>query len=440
MLKQRNKKLIYLFCFVILFILLFSSNSSTNKKFINVFKNSKLKYFNPEINTLNKIFDFDSINQNPLNCSLFQKPTYPFYSKPIELYLNKSINFECLNNKSKNKKILLWNKIFKQEEKFDFKCPISKCSISTNNSDRFKSDLILINLNDKSSNLYISDSNTNALIASLVYEPFDSVYNNYSFNLSISYRTDSDLSSFYLRNFFMEFNEKYLRNEIFFTNKTLKSNSPRGLVATIIDDCTENSEHLEFISFLNKYIKVDIYGKCGKKCLQSDCLEFINLKYKFYFVFEKSVCKQYVTDRFFRIFHYDLLPIVLNSLISNQEFYVPKKGFISADMFSSFKSLAEYVKYLDQNPEEYAKYFEWKRRVKFEQNKNSLASILCDLCIKLQLNEFDKKSQINSRNSINFEPNKNCFRLNIQKIKQFNFNSSFVEDNIYNKIKKFLFG
>ena len=54
---------------------------------------------------------------------------------------------------------------------------------------------------------------------------------------------------------------------------------------------------------LQKYIDVDIYGGCGPlKCsLQPwECLEMLD-DYRFYFSFENSLCKDYVTEKLFGV-------------------------------------------------------------------------------------------------------------------------------------------
>ena len=53
---------------------------------------------------------------------------------------------------------------------------------------------------------------------------------------------------------------------------------------------------------LSKYIKVDVFGKCGNlnpECLNSDfpCTKEIVEGYKFYFAAENSICKDYFTGK-----------------------------------------------------------------------------------------------------------------------------------------------
>lgn len=71
---------------------------------------------------------------------------------------------------------------------------------------------------------------------------------------------------------------------------------------------------------LNKYASVDIYGNCGKKCPKLDkdgepiignCRDFLIKEYLFYFAGENSMCKGYITEKFFVAIKSNIVPIVL---------------------------------------------------------------------------------------------------------------------------------
>ena len=53
---------------------------------------------------------------------------------------------------------------------------------------------------------------------------------------------------------------------------------------------------------MKKWIPIDQYGKCssGGDC-DADCYKNLGTKYKFYLSFENSLCKEYVTEKFWRI-------------------------------------------------------------------------------------------------------------------------------------------
>ena len=92
----------------------------------------------------------------------------------------------------------------------------------------------------------------------------------------------------------------------------------------IISNCrfrSVPSEREKYIEELKKYISIDVYGKCGKPCpAKVDCKIFISNEYKFYLAFEKSICKDYITEKFFKILSFNIVPVVLGG--GNYEYYV----------------------------------------------------------------------------------------------------------------------
>jgi len=74
-------------------------------------------------------------------------------------------------------------------------------------------------------------------------------------------------------------------------------------VAWFVSNCRESNTRKNYAKELQKYIPVDIYGKCGtKKCPRStetECFEMLNQDYKFYLAFENANCKDYITEKFF---------------------------------------------------------------------------------------------------------------------------------------------
>ncbi len=55
--------------------------------------------------------------------------------------------------------------------------------------------------------------------------------------------------------------------------------------------------------------------------------------------------------------------------------------------FDTAEDLAKYLKYLDKNSTAYNEYFKWKRHIK-SYSKRVFLSQLCDMCIKLNLEDF----------------------------------------------------
>ena len=53
---------------------------------------------------------------------------------------------------------------------------------------------------------------------------------------------------------------------------------------------------------MRKWIPIDQYGKCsaGGDC-DEECYKNLGSNYKFYLSFENSLCKEYVTEKFWQI-------------------------------------------------------------------------------------------------------------------------------------------
>ncbi len=53
---------------------------------------------------------------------------------------------------------------------------------------------------------------------------------------------------------------------------------------------------------MKKWIPIDQYGQCsaGGNC-DTDCYNNLGTNYKFYLSFENSLCKEYVTEKFWQI-------------------------------------------------------------------------------------------------------------------------------------------
>ena len=430
----------------IFFNYMFFQNNNVNNQSL---PNDKCKIFN-------NVNNFKYSHDNTVN--------YPIL---LPLHQNNSINFKCLNQKiSKNKRktILIYNDLIRSSYFFknDFnygkkeKCPIKNCLITTNKSLMSSSDLVVFNLND---NFKLPNRvNISQLWAYFLYEPFDQ--NNFNkqslnslFNWSSTYMSDSTFFSFHYRNLNMEWT-----NSILNRNELKKPTTNKGLIATIINECKYYKDHLIYLNELKKYIQVDVYGKCGdfNYCEETfkdnysheKCLEYLSKNYKYYFAFETNVCDNYVTDKFFNVLKYDLVPIIFKSF--DHDKYVPNSAYINVNKYSTAKSLADYILYLESNLTAYLNHFEWKKHIKFRDNNkylNGIHSILCDMCIKLNLNDFfdelesrELSAKIsNIDKHLKYDHLKSCYHLNWTNVLGFYYSDPFYEKTFIDEWIDFLF-
>ncbi|CAH8667728.1 unnamed protein product [Heterobilharzia americana] len=129
--------------------------------------------------------------------------------------------------------------------------------------------------------------------------------------------------------------------------------------------------------------KVDIFGKCGSKlCPRSSeklCFKLLREEYKFYLSFENSLCKYYVTEKFYlNALQNDVIPIVMGASIEEYQSLAPPYSFIHVDQFESPFKLAEYLKYLDGNDTAYNEYFAWREH---GEVKNWHGDPHCEICL-----------------------------------------------------------
>lgn len=219
---------------------------------------------------------------------------------------------------------------------------------------------------------------------------------------TVGYRSDADSKYVYGSFFDKETNEEIPRDPMwrgYDTNAVspyvLRTNIPeivqnkKKLVAWFVSNCDRvQSERMELAQALNRYIPVDIYGKCGTlQCARGDekCNDMLEADYKFYLSFENALCRDYITEKAYKIMKRAVIPVIYSGADLGQ--LLPPKSYINAEDFATIDDLANYLIYLAGNPEEYMSYFWWKEYYTVGQMHYS-----CYLC--QQLNDWDRSKQI----------------------------------------------
>uniref|UniRef100_H2YSD0 Fucosyltransferase n=1 Tax=Ciona savignyi TaxID=51511 RepID=H2YSD0_CIOSA len=84
--------------------------------------------------------------------------------------------------------------------------------------------------------------------------------------------------------------------------------------------------------------------------------------HKFYFAFENAEhCHDYITEKFWdNALRNDMVPVVWGPTKEDVLAVAPIDSFIHTDDFESPAKLTEYLQFLDQNDDEYRKYFRWR--------------------------------------------------------------------------------
>jgi len=129
---------------------------------------------------------------------------------------------------------------------------------------------------------------------------------------------------------------------------------------------------------MQKFVPVTILGTCGDLGPDDHAFESLGW-HKFYLSFENSLCDDYITEKFFNILNSNTVPVVMGPKKEDYVRVAPPNSFIHVSDFSGPKELSEHLIYLDDNPQEYLKYFAWKKEYRIECQE----SWSCSLCRNL---------------------------------------------------------
>ena len=184
------------------------------------------------------------------------------------------------------------------------------------------------------------------------------------FNLTVTYRLDSDISIPYGR--FENVND---HPQLGISTPANFATVKSKLVAWVVSNCKTPSRRELYVKKLLKYIPVDIYGKCGNlNCdRKRTCFSSISNTYKFYLSFENSICEDYITEKLYGIMLIGgIVPVVMGG--ANYSKLLPPHSVINVMDFSTPRALAKYLLKLDGNDTLYNEYFQWRERFRVKRD------------------------------------------------------------------------
>ncbi|XP_056294794.1 alpha-(1,3)-fucosyltransferase 11 isoform X1 [Pseudoliparis swirei] len=145
-----------------------------------------------------------------------------------------------------------------------------------------------------------------------------------------------------------------------------------GPVLYMQSHCDVPSDRNRYVQELMKYIQVDSYGKClNNKPLparledtstatgEEDIFMKFVARYKFHLALENGLCPDYMTEKLWRPLHQGCVPVYRGSPAVT-DWLPSNRSAIIIDDFPSPKALADFLKRLDEDDQEYAKYLEFK--------------------------------------------------------------------------------
>jgi len=217
-------------------------------------------------------------------------------------------------------------------------CPVHNCEVTYDRDQLDKADLVLTHMREGNLKREELPKTRPAhqrwvfmLFESPMHSPDLSWFSGF-YNLTATHRESGDFPGYsaYANGMVWEKNEKFDVNFDFFSKKTREGTA-------IISNCGDNSGRLKYIKKLQKYMKIDVFGKCGTKCPESSenktegaCKEILATDYKFYFSFENSLCTDYITEKFHDTLMLNIIPVVMGQ--GSYDLYV-KFNFCSSDIF-----------------------------------------------------------------------------------------------------------
>uniref|UniRef100_A0AC34FP33 Fucosyltransferase n=1 Tax=Panagrolaimus sp. ES5 TaxID=591445 RepID=A0AC34FP33_9BILA len=197
------------------------------------------------------------------------------------------------------------------------------------------------------------------------------------FNITVTYRLDSDVTMLY--DFFepvSDASKAWDQDEV---NKIIDEKTNPALY--FVSHCDTPSKRELIVEELKKYINITQYGNCNKKFCEKggDCeIKDIRSHY-FTLAFENSDCVDYVTEKVYRLRKL-IVPIILNRNILRGIHAKLNPYVIALSDFKTVKELADFLKYLMKNKVEYSKYLEWTKFYKKVQPKDLIDDVQCELC------------------------------------------------------------
>lgn len=266
-------------------------------------------------------------------------------------------------------------------------CPIANCVLTVNKSLLATADAVLAH----GVNMPRSDfprASPDQIWIFFGWEPpfhYDQVYRQKNwlgrFNWTMTYRFDSDITwpyGYLLEDPTQE--GRHLDHE----NLLDIAHNKSGSVVWFVSNCNSHNRRGKYVEELQKYIHVDIYGRCGpKKCGRTwhDCIDLLS-SYRFYLSFENSLCKDYITEKLFKVYSGTAIPVVRGG--ADYEALLPKGTYIDADSFKSPKELAEYLLHLETHSAEYLEILERKSKYRnMRYDEMGPYRWPCILCAKL---------------------------------------------------------
>ncbi|XP_012676635.2 alpha-(1,3)-fucosyltransferase 10 [Clupea harengus] len=141
-------------------------------------------------------------------------------------------------------------------------------------------------------------------------------------------------------------------------------------VVYVQSDCDPPSDRDVYVAKLMRHIPVDSYGQClhnrdlpahlrDSTAMDDQGFYHVLSRYKFILAFENAVCDDYITEKLWRPLKLGVVPVYYGA--PNVPHWLPSnRSAVVVDPAAPPERLAEYLRRLDENDEEYLTYLQWK--------------------------------------------------------------------------------
>ncbi|XP_067949484.1 3-galactosyl-N-acetylglucosaminide 4-alpha-L-fucosyltransferase FUT3-like [Watersipora subatra] len=147
-----------------------------------------------------------------------------------------------------------------------------------------------------------------------------------------------------------------------------------------VSHCTAAKKHNriysareEYVIELSKHISIDVFTSADKQVCFQRFKGLLNIHsntkdpeiadYMFYLSFENNLCKDYITEKLWKVLELNgtTIPVVLGGLsIKDYEAVAPPNSFVHVRNFTSPKELAEHLAHVSQDDNAFHYYHQWR--------------------------------------------------------------------------------
>ena len=206
-----------------------------------------------------------------------------------------------------------------------------------------------------------------------------------NFNWTMTYSKDSDIPLPYGK--LVPAFDKNVEKRDYSTISERKSKN----AIWIASNCHTNSRREDFVDILKKYIDVDVLGRCGREWEcgerfvhdEGNCFSILNSTYRYNIAFENSLCEDYISEKFYENYKYDIIQIVRGGNLKSWPIIAAKNAYISTTDFTNAHQLGEYLQQLSERPSQYAKMLKEKDKYVAVEYNELMKEALCEICYRL---------------------------------------------------------